>query len=266
LLRRSVARAVVWTATAAATTTTTAPAPTTTASAITTTVAASVTTTIGAAGVLSATAATVIATAETLTTAIAAATGWIVLRGIVVRRKILRSRSVGLRLFFVRGITAFAVKTIELFSGERVEGRSYVAGLGFGVFLAREHAFTAGKMRDRVPGIRERQILKVFGFVWGESNFFAFGVSAVQSFAGQQFNGGSCATDDRRRGGRSIVCVAVIVILEIFENVADVKKRVAVQTNFDEGRLHSRKDAGDFTFVDAADQREFFFALDVNLD
>ena len=152
-----------------------------------------------------------------------------------------------------------------MFTGERIEGR-YVAGLGFGVFLARECAFAAGKMRDRVQRLGKRQILKVFSFVRGESNFFGFSMSAVQSFAGQQLNGGSRATNDRRRCGRSVVRMTVIVILEIFENVADVKKRVAVQTNFDEGRLHSRKDASDFTFVDAADEGEFFFALDVNLD
>lgn len=128
LLRRSVARTIVRTATAAATTTATAPAPSSTASTITTTVATAITTavaaSVGAAGVLSASTTAVIATAEILAAAIAAATGWIVLRGVVVRRKILRSRSVGLRLLFVRGITAFAVKTIEMFSGERIKGRS----------------------------------------------------------------------------------------------------------------------------------------------
>jgi len=58
--------------------------------------------------------------------------------------------------------------------------------------------------------------------------------------------------------------VVVIVILEIFENVADVQEGVAIQTNVHESRLHSRKDAGDFAFVDAADEGELFFALDVN--
>ncbi len=60
--------------------------------------------------------------------------------------------------------------------------------------------------------------------------------------------------------------VAVIVIFEIFENVADVKESIAIEANFHERRLHSGKDAGDFTFVDAADEGELFFALDVNLD
>ena len=60
--------------------------------------------------------------------------------------------------------------------------------------------------------------------------------------------------------------MSVIVIFEIFENVADVQEGVAIETNFDESRLHSGEDAGDFTFVDAADEGEFFFALDVNFD
>jgi len=58
----------------------------------------------------------------------------------------------------------------------------------------------------------------------------------------------------------------VIVVLEVFENVADVQEGVAVETNVHEGGLHARKDAGDFSFVDAADEREFFFPLDVDFD
>jgi hypothetical protein len=58
----------------------------------------------------------------------------------------------------------------------------------------------------------------------------------------------------------------VIVVLEIFENVADVQKRVAVQADVHESGLHAREDAGDFSFVDTADERKFLFPLDVNLD
>jgi hypothetical protein len=58
----------------------------------------------------------------------------------------------------------------------------------------------------------------------------------------------------------------VIVVLEVFENVADVQEGVAVETNVHEGGLHAGEDAGDFSFVDAADEREFFFPLDVNFD
>jgi hypothetical protein len=58
----------------------------------------------------------------------------------------------------------------------------------------------------------------------------------------------------------------VIVVLEVFENVADVQKRVAVQADVHESGLHAWEDACDFSFVDAADERKFFFTLDVNFD
>jgi hypothetical protein len=65
-------------------------------------------------------------------------------------------------------------------------------------------------------------------------------------------------------GMRHFMGVVVIVIFKIFENVADVQEGVAIQTNVHESRLHSGKDASDFTFVDAADEGELFFALDIN--
>ncbi len=60
--------------------------------------------------------------------------------------------------------------------------------------------------------------------------------------------------------------MAVIVVFEIFENVADVQESVAVETDIDERGLHTGKDARDAAFVDATDEREFFFALDINFD
>ena len=57
-----------------------------------------------------------------------------------------------------------------------------------------------------------------------------------------------------------------IVVFQIFENVADVQERIAVQTDVHESGLHAGKDAGDFPFVDAADQRELLFPLDVDFD
>ena len=60
--------------------------------------------------------------------------------------------------------------------------------------------------------------------------------------------------------------VAVIVIFKIFENVADVQEGVAIEANVHESGLHAGKHAGDAAFVDATDQRELFFALDVNFD
>jgi hypothetical protein len=58
----------------------------------------------------------------------------------------------------------------------------------------------------------------------------------------------------------------MIVVLEIFENVADVQERIAVQADVHEGGLHAREDACDFSFVDTADERKFLFPLDVNFD
>jgi hypothetical protein len=58
----------------------------------------------------------------------------------------------------------------------------------------------------------------------------------------------------------------VIVILEIFENVADVEEGIAIEADIDERGLHAGEDAGNFAFVDAADEGELFFALDVNFD
>lgn len=93
------------------------------------------------------------------------------------------------------------------------------------------------------------------------------GSGAAQRFAGEQF-------DDVRRRGRERgrhrrligVCVPVIVVFEIFENVADVKEGIAIEADVDESGLHAGEDASDFAFVNAADEGEFFFALDINFD
>jgi hypothetical protein len=70
----------------------------------------------------------------------------------------------------------------------------------------------------------------------------------------------------RHRDAQWLVPLAVIIVFEIFEYVADVQEGVPVQSDVNEGGLHAWQDAGNFAFVDAADQRELFFALDVNLD
>jgi hypothetical protein len=94
------------------------------------------------------------------------------------------------------------------------------------------------------------------------------GSGAGKRFTGKQF-------DDvgrwRRRKGRSRgrgvgVRVAVIVVFEIFENIADVEEGIAIEADIDERRLHAGENAGDFAFVDATDEGELFFALDVNFD
>ncbi len=67
-------------------------------------------------------------------------------------------------------------------------------------------------------------------------------------------------------GRRFSVRLTVIVILEVFENVADVQEGVAIQANIHECRLHARQNARDFSLVDAADERELFLTLNVDLD
>jgi hypothetical protein len=62
------------------------------------------------------------------------------------------------------------------------------------------------------------------------------------------------------------VRIAVVVVFEIFEDVADVKEGIAVEADIDESGLHAGEDAGDSAFVDATDEGELFFALDVNFD
>jgi hypothetical protein len=91
--------------------------------------------------------------------------------------------------------------------------------------------------------------------------------SAAQGFAGKKLDGIHRNGRDGRGGNvSSIVTMAVIVIFEIFENVADVKEGVAIEADIDESRLHAREDASYFSFVDAADEGELFFALDVNFN
>jgi hypothetical protein len=58
----------------------------------------------------------------------------------------------------------------------------------------------------------------------------------------------------------------MIVVFEILENVADVKESIAIEADVNESGLHAGEDAGDFAFVDTADEGELFFALDVNFD
>src|SRR5450755_2002345 len=72
-----------------------------------------------------------------------------------------------------------------------------------------------------------------------------------------------------RRGCGSVrlrVPMTVLIIFQIFENVADVQEGVAVETNVHESGLHTRKHPRYAAFVDTTDQRELFFALDVNFD
>ena len=62
------------------------------------------------------------------------------------------------------------------------------------------------------------------------------------------------------------MAVAVIVVFEIFKHVADVEKCIAIEADIHERRLHAGEDASDSTFVNAANEGEFFFALEVTFD
>ena len=56
------------------------------------------------------------------------------------------------------------------------------------------------------------------------------------------------------------------VLLEVLDDVGDVEKRVALEAHVDECRLHAREHLGDAPFVDVADDRALFLALDPELD
>ena len=45
----------------------------------------------------------------------------------------------------------------------------------------------------------------------------------------------------------------VVVVFEIFEEVADVEEGVAIEADIHEGRLHAGQHARDAAFVDASD-------------
>jgi hypothetical protein len=110
-----------------------------------------------------------------------------------------------------------------------------------------------------------RYVLQMLQFVRSERNLFVH-MGAVQRFAREQLDRRSRHSERLRADGRSVVCVTVIVVLEILEDVTDVQESIAVEPNFDERRLHAGEDAGDFAFVNAADEGELFFALNVNFN
>jgi hypothetical protein len=60
--------------------------------------------------------------------------------------------------------------------------------------------------------------------------------------------------------------MTMVVVFEVFEDIANVEERVTIQADVDESRLHAREDASYFTFVDAADERELFLTLNVDFD
>jgi hypothetical protein len=212
----------------------------------TTATAATTASTSAAAPASTASAATVAtAISTTVTAAIAAvvtlalsaafiAAGGIAARGIVIGRKILRRRSVGFRLALVHGVM------LDFFAG-RSGGFGAIVMIGFFVVLVVRFA----------GGLIEMQ------------NFLAH----ADGFAGQALDGGAAAVavSGRLLAGL-FVAMAVIVIFQIFKNVADVQESVAIEADVNEGRLHAWEDSSNFSFVDASDEREFLFPLDVDFD
>jgi len=93
------------------------------------------------------------------------------------------------------------------------------------------------------------------------------GSRVAERFAGKQFDD---VGRGRRKRRRSCGCVrvrmAVIIVFQIFEHVADVEECIAIEADVNESGLHAGEDAGDSAFVDAANEGELFFALDVNFD
>ena len=89
---------------------------------------------------------------------------------------------------------------------------------------------------------------------------------AGERFPRKHLDSGAVARWNGGRGSMRRVMFVGLVVLEVFKNIADVEKCVAIQANVHESRLHAREDACNFSFVDAADESEFFFPLDVNFD
>jgi hypothetical protein len=168
------------------------------------------------------------------------------LRGVVARREILRRRGVGFRLTLFRSF------------GMRFVVRDRL-GIAFVFLVLIGSVDMLARIMRFVLFVVSVVIVNFFGVHFVETS------GLRQRFAREQFHR-MRGHSDRRRRGVGFVPMTVVVIFQVFEYVADVEEGVAIEANIDERRLHSRKDAGDFAFVDAANKREFFFALDVNLD
>jgi len=209
-----------------------AASPTATAAAITTAIAATIS-------------ASVTAAPKILAGTVATAASGIVLRGIVMRREVLRRGSIGIRLAF---LSRFGVL---IFHGS---GRNRV------VMLLEMLVFSGVRFI-----VRSVLLIRVMSCVLVE--LFVVIADPGQGFTWKHFDRGTIRGGQRRHGGlRLLVRMPVIVVLKVFENVTDVQESIAVEANVHESGLHAGEYAGDFSFVDAADEREFFFPLDVDLD
>jgi hypothetical protein len=166
------------------------------------------------------------------------------------RREVLGRRSVRIRLAFLSrfGVAAF-----------HGSGRNRVV-MFLKMFAFRGVRFIVGRVL----------LINVMGVVLVEFlvvRFFVVFAGPSQGFTRKHFDRGSTRGRQRGHGGlRLLVRMPVIVVFEVLEDVTDVQEGVAVETNVHEGGLHAGEDACDSSFVDAADEREFFFPLDVDFD
>jgi hypothetical protein len=176
-----------------------------------------------------------------------------------VRRKILGCG--GVRI----GLALFRVMSIVVHFGS-VGAESFVGtGLVFydtGVLIVREGIvmwrFVIGRL---VRGFFAVSLVRMIFFVFVRRS------GVAEGFAGKQFDNIGRRGRERGRSGRCVgVRVAVIVVFQIFENIADVEESIAIEADVNESGLHAGEDAGDSAFVDTANEGELFFALDVNFD
>ena len=173
----------------------------------------------------------------------------VVLRGIVVRRKILRSRGVGFGLALVGSVNIFLC----------------ASGRGAVMFLVLAFA-SAYLFVSRVLLLPDCLVMRFFLMSVIEVYFFVGTTCVGQRLTRQCFDDVRTSRRRRSSGLWLLVAMAVVVVFKVFENVADVEERIAIEADVHESRLHARKDAGDSAFVDAADECELFFALNVDFD
>jgi hypothetical protein len=166
------------------------------------------------------------------------------------RREILRRGGVRIGLALVRG---FRVRFVGRGRLGILVMLFYVTAFGGVGLVLRATPFFLVMIFFSMKGLLQRLIVKPCG--------------VGQRLTRQDFHWRR-ASRRQRRGRVLLLLVGVhwIIVFQIFENVADIQERVAVETDVDESGLHTGKDAGDFSFVDAADQCELFFALDVDFD
>jgi hypothetical protein len=113
-----------------------------------------------------------------------------------------------------------------------------------------------GTGRLRSSALRLFSYGRVNGFAWQ----FAEGSSRLRTEIGLLVN---AAMDGRRwkhLGGRLLDAVRflnrsrnVVVLFQMFQEIADVQEGVAIESNIHEGRLHTGEHSCNATFVEASD-------------